>query len=125
VLDRSEANIALTRHFEVRNLQAEVLGGHVAADLTMLHVADLPEAHVEGTVRGVSLAAANAALRSRPMGVWGSPGVWTERLKQAGAAACKPFNRSDATITAQAPMGRSRLVARLRFLGRNRARGLR
>ena len=34
--------------FEARNLQAEVLGGHVAADLTMLHLADKPEARLRG-----------------------------------------------------------------------------
>ena len=75
MLDRFEVNIACSRGtLEIRQFASELLGGQVAADLTMRHLAETPEAQVEGTMRGVSLAAANAALRSRPkesMGITG------------------------------------------------------
>src|SRR5262245_8648648 len=51
--------------FEARNLQTEVLGGQVAANMTMVHLAGKPEARVEGTARGVSIEAVNAALRTK------------------------------------------------------------
>ena len=77
----------------------------MAADMTMLHIADSPEARVEGTVRGVSLAAANAALRSRPMAGVGIIGRLDGTVKASWRGSTQALQiRSDATITAQAPV---------------------
>ena len=93
--------------FEARNLQAEILGGHVAADLTILHLADKPEARVEGTVRGLSLAAASTALRTKPKERVEITGRLDGTLKASWRGSMQALQvRSDAVITAQAPLAK-------------------
>ena len=51
---------------EIREAQAEVLGGHVEAQLIMKNLAGTPEAHAKAEVRGLSFSNASAALRTKP-----------------------------------------------------------
>src|SRR5215472_8365989 len=51
-----------------RNVQMDVLGGHLAAELTVQHLTGKPEAHITGTIHDLSLADATAALPTRPQG---------------------------------------------------------
>ena len=91
--------------FEVSNVQAEALGGHMAANLAMRHLADKPEARVEGTVRGISLAAVNAALRAGPAELAAITGRLDGTVKASWRGSMQALQvSSDAAITAQAPV---------------------
>ena len=90
--------------FEARKLQATVLDGQVAADLTILHLADKREARLEGTMRSVSLAAASAALRTKPQEHIEITGRLDGTVKASWHGKLQALQvRSDAVITAQAP----------------------
>ncbi|MGA2075408.1 MAG: translocation/assembly module TamB domain-containing protein [Terriglobia bacterium] len=51
---------------EVRQMQANILGGHVTAQLSMKNLAGTPVAHVEAKVSGLSFADATSALANKP-----------------------------------------------------------
>ena len=89
--------------FEVSNVQAEALGGHMAANLAMRHLADKPEARVEGTVRGISLAAMSAALRAGPAELAAITGRLDGTVKASWRGSMQALQvSSDAAFTAQA-----------------------
>lgn len=50
------------------DLQMDLLGGHVTANLDMAHLATIPESHLIASVRAISVDRANAALAGRPLG---------------------------------------------------------
>jgi hypothetical protein len=91
--------------FEARKLQATVLDGQVAADLTILHLADKPEARLEGTMRSVSLRL-RAALRTKAQEHIEITGRLDGTVKASWHGNLQALQvRSDAVITAQAPAG--------------------
>ncbi len=93
--------------FEARKLQADVLDGQVAADLTILHLADKREARVEGTVRRLSLAAASTALGMKPKEHVEITGRLDGTVKASWRGSMQALQvRSDAVITAQAPFAK-------------------
>ena len=95
--------------FEVRNVQAEVLGGQMTANLTMHHLADKLEAKVEGTVRGVSLTSANAALRTKPVEHVELTGRLDGTVSASWHGSMQALQvRSDATIAAQTPVNQGK-----------------
>ena len=53
-------------NLEVRQMQADVLGGHVTAQLSMKNLAGTPVAHIEAKVSGLSFADTTNALVSKP-----------------------------------------------------------
>jgi translocation and assembly module TamB len=91
---------------EARNVQAELLGGQMAANMTMLHLAGKPQVRLEAAVRGVSLAATNAALRSKPLKEVELTGRLDGTISAGWRGSLEGLQvRSDATIAAQAPVG--------------------
>ena len=90
---------------EARNLQADVLGGQVAAKITMVDLADKRDTSVEGTARGLSLEAANVALRTKPPQPVPIAGRLDGTVKASWRGNMQGLKiRSDATIAAQAPV---------------------
>ncbi len=88
-----------------RNVQMDVLGGHLAAELTMQRLAGSPEAHVTGTIRGLSLANAVAALRTKPQGNLRISGRLDGRVEAAWRGSMENLQvQSDATIAASTPI---------------------
>jgi autotransporter translocation and assembly factor TamB len=53
-------------NLELRQMQANILGGHVTAQLSMKNLAGTPVAHVEAKVSGLSFADATNTLTSKP-----------------------------------------------------------
>ena len=88
-----------------RNVQMDVLGGHVSAELTMQHLAGNPEARLTGTISGLSLVDATAALRARPQGNLRIRGSLDGKVDAAWRGSMEDLQvRSDATITASTPI---------------------
>jgi translocation and assembly module TamB len=87
-----------------RNVQMGVLGGHVSAELSMQHLAGNPEARLTGTISGLSLADATAALRARPQGNLRIRGRLDGKVDAAWRGSMEDLQvRSEATITASTP----------------------
>ena len=88
-----------------RNVQMDVLGGHLAAELTMRHLASNPETHLTGTIHGLSLADATSALRTRPQGNLRISGRLDGKVDAAWRGSLEDLQvRSEATITASTPV---------------------
>jgi translocation and assembly module TamB len=74
-LPRARASVrALTGEYhldqgtlKVRSLRADVLGGHLAGQLSVVHLAENPSARVEASIRDLSLAAAQDATQLQPL----------------------------------------------------------
>jgi len=91
---------------EARDVQAEALGGQLTANLTILHVADKPQARLEAAVRGVSLAAGNAALRTKPLKGLEVTGHLDGTVNAGWRDSLQSLQiRCDAVISAQVPVG--------------------
>jgi translocation and assembly module TamB len=89
---------------EARNVQVDALGGHLAADLTMRHLADNPEARVAGTIRGLSLPDALAALRTKPQGNLRIAGRMDGKVEATWRGSMEDLQvRSDAILAASTP----------------------
>ena len=54
-------------NLDATDLQADLLGGHVSANLTMAHLTTNQESRLVASVHAISLDAASAALSSRPL----------------------------------------------------------
>jgi translocation and assembly module TamB len=89
---------------QARNVQAEVLGGRVAADLTMTGLRGKPETRLTTEIRGVELANASAALRVRPLERLAVSGRLDGSLLITWHGSLEELRvQSDATVTASAP----------------------
>ena len=89
---------------EARNVQVEVLSGHLAAHLTMRHLAGNPEARVTGTIRGLSLADAIAALKTKPQGHLRIRGQLDGSVEASWRGSMEDLQlQSDATIAGSTP----------------------
>jgi translocation and assembly module TamB len=102
---------------EVRNLQGDVMGGHLAGQLRMAHLAENPDAQVKASIRDLSLPALRAALRPKPLPGIGIAGRFSCNLQGSWQGSLQNLQlRSDATIagsvaeTPPAPGGRANVV---------------
>jgi translocation and assembly module TamB len=88
---------------EANDLRADLLGGHLTADLSMRHLASNPEAHVAGSVSAISLDAVNAALGSKPLEGVSISGRLDGKGEATWRGSLEDLTvRSDATIVAGA-----------------------
>lgn len=90
---------------EVRNVQAGVLGGRMSGELTLTHLSQQPEAHVAAAVRDISL---EAISRTAGASQWERAAI-TGKLDGTVEGSWQGSGenlelRSDATITASAPV---------------------
>jgi translocation and assembly module TamB len=89
---------------EVRNVEMDILGGHLGAEFTMRHLAGNPEARVAGTIRGLSLPDALAALQTRPQGNLRITGRMDGKADATWRGSMEDLQvRSDATLAASTP----------------------
>jgi translocation and assembly module TamB len=91
---------------EARDVQSEVLGGQMVANLTILDLAGKSQARLEAAIRGVSLAAGNAALHTKPLKGVEVNGRLDGTVSAGWRGGMESLQvRSDLTIAAQAPLG--------------------
>lgn len=90
---------------EARKVQGDVLGGRVAGELTLTHLADQPAATIAATVRDISLDAASNALTARPLNGTTISGLLNGAVQGSWVGGGENLElHTDATIAASAPV---------------------
>jgi translocation and assembly module TamB len=84
---------------EVRGLQADVLGGHVAGRLSVTNLSGTPQTRVETDIRDLSLASARDALEARALPGVGITGRMNGRVQASWRGSLRDLQvQSDSTI---------------------------
>ncbi len=91
-------------NLDANDLQADLLGGHLTADLAMRHLTGVPYYRLAGSLHGVSLNAASNALRTKPLQSVPVTGRLEAKVEATWRGSLQDFKvRSDAVIAASAP----------------------
>ncbi len=91
---------------EARNVEADVLGGRIMADLALRHLSERPEGQVTAAVHDVSLESLSAASGTQSLERAAINGVLNGTMQATWVGSGEDLHvRADATIAASAPLG--------------------